>query len=127
MRVDEALRLLLEGAQASGAPISAEAVAELVARDQAIPAATEVTVPGVCLASFDELYTCQVGGNDPVSAVVDVKTELVSHLRALHLPTVRRCYEEVARHAEQETLSYERYLLELTERECQERKQQKQD
>jgi len=58
-----------------------------------------------------------------VSASVDVKSELVRHLRALHLPTVRRCYEEVARQAEQETLSYERYLLELAGRECQERKQ----
>jgi len=34
---------------------------------------------------------------------------------------VRSSYEELARHAEAETLGYERYLLNLCERECQER------
>jgi len=48
----------------------------------------------------------------------DEKTALEDHLRELHLPTVRSSFEETARRAEQETLSYERYLLELTEREC---------
>jgi galactokinase len=32
------------------------------------------------------------------------------------LPTVRHCYEETARLAERETLSYERYLLQLVTR-----------
>jgi DNA replication protein DnaC len=36
----------------------------------------------------------------------------------LHLPAMRGCFEESARRAERETLSYEQYLLELTEREC---------
>ena len=31
---------------------------------------------------------------------------------------MRACFEEAARRAEKETLSYEQYLLELTEREC---------
>jgi DNA replication protein DnaC len=53
----------------------------------------------------------------------DEKTTLEDHLRELHLPTVRSSFEEMARRAEQETLSYERYLLELTERECQVRRQ----
>ncbi len=53
----------------------------------------------------------------------DEKATLVDHLRELHLPTVRSSFEEMARHAEQETLSYERYLLELIERECQVRRQ----
>ena len=53
----------------------------------------------------------------------DEKAALVEHLRELHLPTVRSSFEEMARRAEQETLSYERYLLELTERECQVRRQ----
>ncbi len=53
----------------------------------------------------------------------DEKTVLENHLRELHLPTVRHSFEEMARRAEQETLSYERYLLELTERECQVRRQ----
>jgi DNA replication protein DnaC len=52
----------------------------------------------------------------------DVKRELAEYLLELHLPTIRRCYEEHARHAERETLSYEHYLLEVVERECQERR-----
>ncbi|MCH8146430.1 MAG: ATP-binding protein [Planctomycetes bacterium] len=53
----------------------------------------------------------------------DEKTALEDHLRELHLPTVRSSFEEMARRAEQETLSYERYLLELMDRECQVRRQ----
>jgi DNA replication protein DnaC len=52
----------------------------------------------------------------------DVKREVNEYLQELHLPTIRRCYEEQARHAERETLSYEQYLLEVVERECQERR-----
>jgi hypothetical protein len=37
------------------------------------------------------------------------------------LPTFRECFEELARRAVQETASYEQYLLELAERECQAR------
>jgi len=43
-------------------------------------------------------------------------------LRELHLPTFRECFEELARRAVQETASYEQYLLELAERECQARR-----
>ncbi len=53
------------------------------------------------------------------------KTALTDYLRELHLPTVRSCFEEKARQAERETLSYERYLLELMERECQVRRQKR--
>ena len=52
---------------------------------------------------------------------VDTRQALDRHLRDLRLPTMRTSYEALARQAEQETLSYERYLLELTQRECQER------
>jgi DNA replication protein DnaC len=52
----------------------------------------------------------------------DIKPELPEYLQELHLQTVRRCYEEQARHAERETLSYEHYLLEVVERECQQRR-----
>jgi DNA replication protein DnaC len=52
-----------------------------------------------------------------------VRTALVEHLKELHLPTMRGCFEESARRAEKETLSYEQYLLELTEREVQTRRQ----
>ena len=54
---------------------------------------------------------------------VDFKERLTEHLRELHLPTIRRCFEDKARHAERETLSYERYLHELAELECQERRE----
>jgi DNA replication protein DnaC len=53
----------------------------------------------------------------------DFKEQLNEHLRELHLPAVRRCFEEKARQAERETLSYERYLHELAEVECQERRE----
>ena len=58
-----------------------------------------------------------------VAVAENVKDQLETRLKELHLPTVRRCYEPVARQAQQETLSYERYLLQLTERECEERQQ----
>ena len=38
-------------------------------------------------------------------------------LKALYLPAVRACYREQAELARQETLSYERYLLEVLEQE----------
>jgi DNA replication protein DnaC len=50
------------------------------------------------------------------------KERLERQLRELHLPTFRRSCAELARQAEQETHSYERFLLELCERECQERR-----
>lgn len=58
-------------------------------------------------------------------SAAQLKPELNSGLLELHLPTVRRSYEDVARQAERETLSYERYLLELVTRECQERRQKR--
>jgi DNA replication protein DnaC len=50
-----------------------------------------------------------------------VKERLEAQLRELHLPSFRSSYEELARQAETETLSYERYLLNLSDQECQER------
>jgi DNA replication protein DnaC len=50
-----------------------------------------------------------------------VNERLEKLLRELHLPTVRASYAELARQAERETLSYERYLLGLCERESQAR------
>jgi DNA replication protein DnaC len=52
----------------------------------------------------------------------DVKPTLVGQLKELHLPAFRSGYEELAVQAQQESLSYERYLLSLTQRECQERR-----
>src|SRR5450755_2717388 len=58
-----------------------------------------------------------------MNATRNVKTDLTEYLRELHLPAIRRCFEEQARQAERETLSYEQYLLDLSERECQERRE----
>ena len=52
----------------------------------------------------------------------DVKGALVGLLKELHLPAFRAGYEELALQAQQEALSYERYLLGLAQRECQERR-----
>src|ERR1700727_680031 len=51
----------------------------------------------------------------------DVKDLLAGYLKELHLPAFRSSYEELARQAQQEGLSFEQYLLELAQRECQER------
>ena len=57
--------------------------------------------------------------------VVDVKAALTEGLTELHLSTVKRIYEESARFAERETLSYERYLLDLVTQESQDRQQKR--
>jgi hypothetical protein len=49
------------------------------------------------------------------------KERLAQYLKDLHLSTFRASYEELARQAQQEGSSYERYLLELAGREVQER------
>ena len=58
-----------------------------------------------------------------MNASPDIKADLTQSLKTLHLPTVRQCYEEVARQAEREQLSYERYLHELVRRECEDRQE----
>src|SRR5215831_18586516 len=50
-----------------------------------------------------------------------VKTALIENLKELRLPAMLACFEDTARRAEKETLSYEHYLLELAERECEQR------
>ena len=57
-----------------------------------------------------------------MSGAGQVRTTLVENLKELHLPAMRACFEETARRAEKETLSYEQYLLELAERECEQRR-----
>lgn len=57
-----------------------------------------------------------------MSATVEVRPALTGQLTELRLPTVRQCYEETARLAERETLSYERYLLEVITQECEQRR-----
>ncbi len=51
-----------------------------------------------------------------------MKEQLIAYLKELHLPAMRGGFEELAHRAQQESHSYERYLLELAERECQARR-----
>ncbi|WP_321471370.1 IS21-like element helper ATPase IstB [uncultured Paludibaculum sp.] len=55
----------------------------------------------------------------------DIKKELAGYLGELYLPVMGRCYEDKARQAEREALGYEQFLLELVERECQERREKR--
>ena len=52
-----------------------------------------------------------------------IRTALTENLKELHVPAMRKCFEQAAHQAEKETLSYEQYLLQLTERECESRRQ----
>src|SRR5262245_8535510 len=58
-------------------------------------------------------------------AMAQVRATLVGCLKELHLPAFRAGYEELARQAQQESHSYEQYLLGLAQRECQERRGRK--
>lgn len=57
----------------------------------------------------------------------DVTKALAACLQELHLPAIRGQYEAVARQASAEAWSYPEYLLELLERECQQRRQRRID
>lgn len=52
----------------------------------------------------------------------ELRERLQEHLKELRLPTFRACWEEAAGRAEKEGLSHEQYLLELTQRECEQRR-----
>lgn len=54
---------------------------------------------------------------------METTARLEAYLKELHLPTVRECYQDVARQAQQESLSYEQFLQELVERECEVRRE----
>ena len=47
-----------------------------------------------------------------------INKEIENYLKELHLPTVRGIFEEVAQTAGQQEASYQQYLLELVEKEC---------
>ena len=48
----------------------------------------------------------------------DIKALLNKYLKELFLSTMRQCYADLAVQAQQESLSYEQYLLGLAEQEC---------
>ena len=49
--------------------------------------------------------------------------QIVNNLKSLHMPAIRRSYEEVAEQARANSWSYEQYLLELLNIECEVRQQ----
>ena len=51
-----------------------------------------------------------------MQAVAPVRDRLDDHLKELHLPTVRACYEALAAHAAREPLPHTELLLTLLER-----------
>src|ERR1035438_3441440 len=57
-----------------------------------------------------------------MSGAPQIRTALMENLKDLHLPAMRECFEQAAQQAEKETLSYEQYLLQLTQRECEARR-----
>lgn len=59
--------------------------------------------------------------------MIEIHTELTRHLRELHLPAFRECYQAEADLARQESLPHEHYLLELARRECEERAHKRTD
>lgn len=58
-----------------------------------------------------------------MQAGASVRDRLDDHLKELHLPTVRACYEELAEQAVREPLTHTEFLLTLLERECEVRLQ----
>lgn len=57
-----------------------------------------------------------------MSRTTDPRAALRDNLKALHLPTMRSSFEEVAAAARKEELSYEHYLLDLSGREVEARR-----
>ncbi len=55
----------------------------------------------------------------------NIHKELQDRLKELHLPAIRQCYEEAARESENESSSYESYLMDLVELECEERRRKR--
>lgn len=52
----------------------------------------------------------------------EITRRLTDSLRSLHMPTIRASYADTAEQARGNGYSYERYLLELAEQECEDRR-----
>jgi len=57
-----------------------------------------------------------------MSSHAALSVRLEEHLKELRLPTIRECFEQEAVRAAKESLGYEQYLMELTEREVEDRR-----
>ena len=60
-----------------------------------------------------------------MTAANDRHNALNKRLKELHLPAIRQCWQHEADIARKESLTYEQYLFELAERECEARKNAK--
>lgn len=58
----------------------------------------------------------------PLEPDANWKLHLTAYLQELHLPAIRSSWEDAAHTAEQETLSYGQFLLEVAAKECQARR-----
>jgi len=55
--------------------------------------------------------------------MTNTREQIIQLLKQLHMPTIRRNYEQLADQARKESFSYEQYLLELLKLECDVRQQ----
>ena len=114
-KVDAALGVLV----GAGEVPTLDAVEAALMKDEAIPS-EDVQIAEVELSAYDELLDGRRGDG---AMLADEKKLLSQNLRTLHLPTIRKCYEEQAKLAEQNTIPYPRYLHELVELEVEARRQ----
>ncbi|GAF81546.1 unnamed protein product, partial [marine sediment metagenome] len=59
--------------------------------------------------------------------MINIDEQILGYLKQLHMPSMRRCYQQIADQGRKEPLSYEQYLLELLKLECQARRQNRID
>ena len=59
--------------------------------------------------------------------MINIDEQILDYLKQLHMPSMRRCYQQIADQGRKEPLSYEQYLLELLKLECQARRQNRID
>ncbi len=55
--------------------------------------------------------------------MINIDEQILEYLKQLHMPTIRRSYEQIAEQARNESFSYEQYLAELLKIECEARRQ----
>jgi len=82
-------------------------------------AVRDVQVAAVDLGLFDHLYGARECCNEHSPAD---QNGIAENLRELHLPAMPRLFRTNRTTSREETLSYEQYLLELAERECEARR-----
>ena len=55
--------------------------------------------------------------------MINIHEQILEYLKQLHMPTMRRSYQQIADQARNESFSYEQYLAELLKIECEARRQ----